>query len=50
MEKFTLRTIGDYQTRRPLPLVCEAGFVVRQSERLKWGTVERLAATKPANV
>ncbi|HEV7651043.1 MAG TPA: class I SAM-dependent methyltransferase [Actinophytocola sp.] len=47
MEKMTLRTLGDYQTRRPLPLVERAGFVVDEQERLKGGTVERVAATKP---
>lgn len=46
LEKMTVRTIGDYQTRRPLPLVEQAGFVIRRQERLKAGTVERLAATK----
>jgi ubiquinone/menaquinone biosynthesis C-methylase UbiE len=49
MEKVTLRMAGDYQTRRPLPLVLEAGFVVRRQERLKAGTVERLAAIKPVD-
>jgi ubiquinone/menaquinone biosynthesis C-methylase UbiE len=47
LERFTLRMIGDYQTRRPLPLVEQAGFVVQRSERLKLGTVERVAAVKP---
>jgi ubiquinone/menaquinone biosynthesis C-methylase UbiE len=47
LEKRTLRMCGDYQTRRPLPLVEEAGFVVHRQERLKAGTVERMAATKP---
>lgn len=48
LEKLTVRMIGDYQTRRPLPLVEQAGFVVQRAERLKAGMVERLAATKPA--
>ncbi|HEV2783626.1 MAG TPA: class I SAM-dependent methyltransferase [Actinophytocola sp.] len=48
LEKITVRMIGDYQTRRPLPLVERTGFVVRERERLKAGTVERLAAVKPA--
>lgn len=47
LERVTLRTIGDYMTRRPLPLVEQAGFVVTSQERLKAGTVERLSATKP---
>jgi ubiquinone/menaquinone biosynthesis C-methylase UbiE len=48
MEKLTVPMLGDYQTRRPLPLVEQAGFVVQQQQRLKAGTVERLAAVKPA--
>jgi ubiquinone/menaquinone biosynthesis C-methylase UbiE len=47
LEKLTVRMIGDYQTRRPLPLVEQAGFVIQQQQRLKAGTVERLAAVKP---
>ncbi|MFI7677385.1 class I SAM-dependent methyltransferase [Actinophytocola sp. NPDC049390] len=47
-ERVTVRMLGDYQTRRPLPVVERAGFVIRRRERLKAGTVERLAATKPA--
>lgn len=47
LEKMTVRMLGDYQTRRPLPLVQAAGFVVERSERLKLGTVERLVARKP---
>lgn len=47
LEKLTVRMLGDYQTRRPLPLVEQAGFVIRHQERLKAGTVERLAAVKP---
>jgi ubiquinone/menaquinone biosynthesis C-methylase UbiE len=46
LEVFTVRTAGEYQTRRPLPLVQAAGFVVEESQRLKAGTVERLAAVK----
>ena len=47
LEQVTRRTNGDYQTRRPLPLVTAAGFVVEHSERSKLGWVERLVATKP---
>ena len=47
LEKMTLRMLGDHQTRRPLPLVERAGFVVTRQVRLKLATVERLAATKP---
>jgi hypothetical protein len=47
LEQVTLRTNGDYQTRRPLPLVVATGFMVDHSERSKFGWVERLVATKP---
>lgn len=48
LEKLTVRMLGDYQTRRPLPLVEQAGFVIQRQERLKAGMVERVTATKPA--
>lgn len=48
LEKMTVRTLGDYQTRRPFLLLEQAGFAIEQRERLKAGTVERVAATKPA--
>lgn len=47
LEKLSVRMCGDYQTRRPLPLVEQAGFVVQRQERLKLGMVERVAAVKP---
>jgi ubiquinone/menaquinone biosynthesis C-methylase UbiE len=50
LEQLTVRMLGDHQTRRPLPLVKEAGFVVERTERLKAGTVERVAAGKPTSV
>jgi ubiquinone/menaquinone biosynthesis C-methylase UbiE len=46
VEVFTARG-GEYQTRRPLPHVQEAGFEITESQRLKAGTVERVAARKP---
>lgn len=49
LEKMTVRMLGDYQTRRPLPLVVAAGFELRRQERLKAGTVERVAAVKPVD-
>ena len=49
LEKVTARMLGDYQTRRPLPLVEQAGFVVQRQQRLKAGTMERVAAIKPAD-
>jgi ubiquinone/menaquinone biosynthesis C-methylase UbiE len=48
VERLTGRLAGEYQTRRQLPLVRAAGFVLDESERLKAGTIERLRATKPA--
>jgi ubiquinone/menaquinone biosynthesis C-methylase UbiE len=48
LEKNMLRQCGDYQTRRPLPLVQQAGFVIEHQERRKLGVVERVTARKPA--
>jgi ubiquinone/menaquinone biosynthesis C-methylase UbiE len=48
LDRITVPMIGDHQTRRPLPLVVEAGFTVVRSERLKLGTVERVAAVTPS--
>jgi ubiquinone/menaquinone biosynthesis C-methylase UbiE len=46
VEKITVR-MGEHLTRRPLPVVQQAGFHVDHSERLKLGTIERVSATKP---
>ncbi len=46
LEKITVR-MGEHLTRRPLPLVEQAGFHVEHTERLKLGAIERLSATKP---
>lgn len=46
LELFTARS-GEYMTRRQLPLLAPAGLLVVESEQLKWGTVERVAASKP---
>lgn len=46
IEVFTVRWAGEYQTRRPLPVVEEAGFTVETSERSRAGTVERVVAVK----
>jgi ubiquinone/menaquinone biosynthesis C-methylase UbiE len=48
LEMYTARS-GEYQTRRPLPHVRAAGFDITGSERLKMGTVERVAARKPGD-
>jgi ubiquinone/menaquinone biosynthesis C-methylase UbiE len=47
MEFYTIPHAGEHMTRRPRSTVERAGFVVEESERLKAGTVERLAARKP---
>ena len=47
LETVTIRTAGEHQTRRPLPVVRAAGFTIEESERLKAGSVERVAAVKP---
>lgn len=46
LEVFTARSAGEYQTRRPLPIVAALGFTIEAAERLKAGTVERVAAVK----
>jgi ubiquinone/menaquinone biosynthesis C-methylase UbiE len=46
LERMTLRTCGDHQTRRPLLQVERAGFDVVRQERRKAGTVERVTAVK----
>lgn len=48
VEQLTRRLAGEHQTRRQLPVVKEAGFVIGESERLKAGTIERIRAIKPA--
>ena len=48
VERFTIRAAGEHMTRRQLPLVRSAGFLIEEAERLKAGTVERVAARKPA--
>ena len=48
LEPLMLRVARDYLTRRPLPLVREAGLAVERSERFRAGVVERLTAVKPA--
>ncbi|MPY80301.1 MAG: hypothetical protein GEV04_17945 [Actinophytocola sp.] len=45
-EKLTFRFAGDHQTRRPLPLVADAGFIIENRERYTKGIVERVIAGK----
>lgn len=49
LEPLSLRVACDYLTRRPLPVVEEAGLAVERSERFRAGIVERLTAVKPAS-
>jgi len=46
-EQITSRIAADYQTRRPLPLLRQAGFDIETSQRSRAGTVERVRALKP---
>lgn len=46
-EIVTSRIAADYQTRRPLPLLQQAGFDIETSQRSRAGTVERVRASKP---
>jgi ubiquinone/menaquinone biosynthesis C-methylase UbiE len=48
IERMTIRSAGEHMTRRQLPLVRAAGFQIVDTQRLKAGTVERIAARKPA--
>jgi len=48
IEQFTIRATGEHMTRRQLPLVLAAGLEILETERLKAGTVERVAARKPS--
>ncbi|MBE1489603.1 class I SAM-dependent methyltransferase [Plantactinospora soyae] len=48
LEAFTIRSAGEHMTRRPSPMLAEAGLWVTESQRLKAGTVERVLAIKPS--
>jgi ubiquinone/menaquinone biosynthesis C-methylase UbiE len=48
VEVFTARS-GEYQTRRPILHVKAAGFEITESQRLKMGSVERVAARRPTS-
>jgi ubiquinone/menaquinone biosynthesis C-methylase UbiE len=50
VEQLTIRAAGEHMTRRQLPLVDAAGFDIVEAQRLKGGTVERIAARKPVTV
>lgn len=46
VELVSVRTAEEHLTRRPLPLLVEAGFEIVESHRLRAGTVERVRARK----
>jgi ubiquinone/menaquinone biosynthesis C-methylase UbiE len=46
-EKLTYWMAGDHQTRHPLPIVEQTGFVIEERQRYAKGIVERLTARKP---
>jgi ubiquinone/menaquinone biosynthesis C-methylase UbiE len=50
IEQLTIRAAGEHMTRSQLPLVEAAGFDIVETQRLKAGTVERIAARKPVTV
>lgn len=47
LEMLTVRGAGEHQTRRPIRHVQTTGFTIEESQRLKAGTVERVAAVRP---
>ncbi|HEV2013497.1 MAG TPA: class I SAM-dependent methyltransferase [Candidatus Dormibacteraeota bacterium] len=47
LDWITVRTVGDHLVRNPLVRVQAQGFEVGRIERLKWGIVERVTASKP---
>jgi ubiquinone/menaquinone biosynthesis C-methylase UbiE len=47
-ERGTIRAAGEHFTRRQRPLVEAAGLRITEAQRLKAGTVERIAAVRPA--
>lgn len=48
IDVLTVRTAGEYQTRRPAPMLAAAGLQIVESQQLKLGTVERVHARKPS--
>ena len=47
VEFFEVRTEGEYETRRPLIEVKDAGFEIQERDRMRAGILERLVAVKP---
>jgi ubiquinone/menaquinone biosynthesis C-methylase UbiE len=48
VDVFTVRTAGEYMTRRPAPMLATVSLEIVESEQLKLGSVERVHALKPA--
>lgn len=46
IERFSVPSAGEHLRRRPIENVRSTGFVIKESDRLKGGHVERLVATK----
>jgi ubiquinone/menaquinone biosynthesis C-methylase UbiE len=49
LEVVTVRSAGEHQTRRPIRHAQTIGFTIEESQRLKAGTIERVAAVKPVS-
>lgn len=47
IDPLTVRFEGDHVAREPLEHIRREGFRIDELERLKWGIVERVVATKP---
>ncbi len=47
LERVTIPIAGEHFTRRQLPVVEAAGLQIEQTQRLKAGSIERVAARKP---
>ena len=48
IDPLTVRFEGDHVAREPLDHLRREGFHIGELERLKWGIVERVSATKPS--
>jgi ubiquinone/menaquinone biosynthesis C-methylase UbiE len=48
IDPLTVRLEGDHVAREPLDHLMSGGFRIDELERLKWGIVERVVATKPS--
>ena len=48
LDPLFVRWKGDHLMREPLEPVCAEGFTIMESERRKWGIIERIVAEKPA--